>query len=286
MEIIKTGKQTYQPKITKYTDVLVFLNDYYHYLRSLDSKFNYDQWSALLGFKSRTFMNLICTGRRNITPLAIERLNHFFKFNNEEKTYFSLIANLKQAETTEIETIFKDKVLELFEHDERRLENEDFLAFTKSKTMPVICVLLAFPDFDGTKEEILKYLKISLKNLESDLSTLEQMGLICQSVNLHGAAVWRSNQKAFKFPDKNNQLILKQYHSTTLSEAIEVNETRTKTEFNNFRSILFGVPSERQDELKSEIECFLNKIKHKYGTETITNNKLVKLNLQTYTVID
>jgi hypothetical protein len=73
-----------------------------------------------------------------------------------------------------------------------------------------------------------------------------------------------------------------QFNQRTLQEALEINQQAEV--FKKFRSIIFAINPNDHDGMLNEIECFLSKLKNKYGYDLIDQKQLMKINLQAYPV--
>ncbi|MBN21710.1 MAG: hypothetical protein CL678_10525 [Bdellovibrionaceae bacterium] len=59
------------PSVLQYVDVHEFLKDVYQFRKNKELDFSYLTWSKELGFKSRTFLQLVVTGKRKITDKSL-----------------------------------------------------------------------------------------------------------------------------------------------------------------------------------------------------------------------
>lgn len=272
-----------EPQIKKYSDILSYLKDYYEYRKSIDDKFNYDQWSAELGFKSRSFMYLICSGRRPLTTSVVTILGQSLKLNSFEKTHLLLLASYHRAHSEDLKSIFLDKILESLEQNEKSIQAQLYSKFVNSRTMPLVKMILSFDDVKGTVSELLSILPIERKTLLKDLTELEKMGLIKKNCLESSREVnWKATSKAFKVSDDQFSEIMSLFNLKTLNEAAEV--TKQKDLFKRFRTILFAIDPKDHDLMLSEIEGFLSKMKNRFGYNDLEHKHIMKLNLQAYPV--
>lgn len=263
--------------IFDFSNGLIFLNTYYKIKKEQDPKFNYDQWSYALGFQSRSFMYLVCTGKRKLSSESSQKIAHYFKFTNKEHEHFVLITEHDKADLAILKKIFQDRALESLKFTEIQLEQEDYNFFLSSPTLPLIRNILSFPDFLGTTENILKYIRLSEEELSANLNQLIKLGLVLKNQNIYMAT-----NRNVKFPDgKSNDAILN-FHENALQEAITFNR-KSKVE-KVFRSLIFALNSQNFASLSEDIESFVNKIKHKYSIKELSDNSLFRFNIQTYQI--
>jgi uncharacterized protein (TIGR02147 family) len=269
------------PQIKKYSNVLSYLSDYFEYRKGTDSKFTYDLWSAELGFKSRSFMYLICSGRRTLTPPFVNTLAKSLNLSLVEKNHLLLLACYQRAKTSDLKAIFFDKILENLEQTENQMNAIQFSKFVGSSTMPLVKMILSFDDIKGTEAEILSILPIDKKTLAKDLIELEKMDLIKKThMESTQDIIWKATSKAFHIPDDRSNDIMDLFHFRTMNEAADL--SMQKNMFKKFRSILFAIDPKDHKLLLSEIESFLSKMKNRFGYNDIKGKHIVKLNLQAY----
>jgi uncharacterized protein (TIGR02147 family) len=271
------------PNIKRYTNILTYLKDYYCFRQNLSADFSYELWAAELGFKSRTFIYLTCIGKRPLTLKFINILTHHLKLNSSEKNHLLLLASYNKSKSVELKAIFFDKILESLESSESILDTKNYRKFILSPTMPLIRMILSFDDTKGTVEEISSLLDIEPGKIKKDFLELEKMGLIKKHyVETAKDIFWKSTTKAIKVPDNQTNEIMNQFNDRTLIEAQSINQQSEI--FKKFRSIIFSIHPGNHDEMLTEIELFLSKMKNKYGYNEIDQKELMKINLQVYPV--
>lgn len=282
-EIFAESSTLNKPQIRKYLEIKKYLADYYSYRKSENKKFNYDVWSAELGFKSRSFMYLICIGKRKITTQLIDKLSFSLDLNEIEKKHLTIISLKDKAKTSDLRSLYSDKTLESLQYYEEAINTENQSDFITSESMPLIKMLLAFNDFGGTEEDLLNYLKIPKETLKSDLNNLLKLNLIkTNGLNSENKETWKSTSKAFQVWPKTTDSTMESFHKKTLHEASE--KVKQDILLKKFRTILFAIDEEKHTDLINEIELFITKIKNKFATNEIKNKNLIKLNLQAYNI--
>lgn len=269
------------PQVKKYSNVLSYLSDYFEYRKASDKKFTYDLWSAELGFKSRSFMYLICSGRRPLTTPFVNTLAKSLNLSLVEKNHLLLLACYQRAKTSDLKAIFFDKILENLEQTENRMNAIQYSKFIGSSTMPLVKMILSFDDIKGTEAEILSILPIDKKTLSKDLIELEKMNLIKKTyLETTKDIIWKATSKAFHVPDDRSNDIMDLFNFKTMNEAADL--SMQKDLFKKFRSILFAIDPKDHELLLVEIENFLSKMKNRFGYNDIQGKHIMKLNLQAY----
>lgn len=272
-----------KPSIKRYSNVLVYLKDYYTFRKARDPQFNQDLWSLELGFKSTSSMYLISSGRRPLTLKFIDTLATYLELNASEKNHLILLASYNKTKSASLKTVLFDKILENLESNDSKLDAKYYFKFVSSSTMPVITVALACEDMKGTEKELCQILNMSPHKVKQDLISLEKMGLIKKNFSeASSEAFWRPISKDFVIPDDKTNSIMDQFHKNTLKESHE--KLIQNDIFKRFRSILFPIDPKEHEVLVLEIENFLSKLKNKFKDKKMTHKHVMKLNLNSYPV--
>lgn len=269
------------PNVKFYASAVNFLKAVYDYRKSFDSKYSLDLWCAELGFKSRSFMYMVISGKRRITTDLIDALSVNLNLNNDEKIYFSLLAKIDAAETSEDKKLFLDKIFENKVVNQSIIESKNYLDFLSDLDLPVIKLILSFKDFPGTAKYISHITGKDIQTVELKLAKLEELHLATKESKIEDTR-WRATTPSFSAPKDSGQKAVNIFHQNTLTEAslkLEQNDL-----FKRFRSIYFSVNEDEKQALLEEIELFLNRLKNKFGNDYIHNKELIKFNLQAYSV--
>lgn len=263
------------PVLSNYLSATGFLQDLYAFHKIHTPGFSYDSWATELGLKSRSFLQMIIKGERKITEPFIETLAHSLKWNDVEKEYFSLITNFNQSEKLIEKNFYLDQI---FEHAGRHKEVSEILhysEFLSSTAIPKLFVLLSFTDLDRSPEGLATFLKTTPEIILTDLQKLEKLGLAFST-----SQGWRSIQKSFKVPRNLGCPTLENYHNQSLLEAIAAQ--RMPLELRRFRSILLPLSTPQYEQLLSEFDSMFTKILAKYDSDTLSEKRLYKINLNLF----
>lgn len=273
------------PDVFDYNDILVFLNDHYKYRKEKDRQFNFDMWSYQLGYKSRSFMYLICTGRRSIMEETVENLSTYFNFDTKRKEHLFVLANVGNQENPNFKQVFKDKIFENLTFEEDRLTQTEYEEFLLNPQLMILKVLVSFKDIEGTKESIQAHMNIDHQTLDNYMSKLLEMRMVTSHLDSKTQKmIYRARSKNVKFPDQTNNKIMDGCNEKILDEAAGKN--RHSKGYKKMRSTLFAIDPQNFEKMNDEIESFVSKIKHKYISETIEGRELIRVNLQAYSVKD
>ncbi len=266
-----------KPKICTYIDIVRFYQDYFTDRKSKNPKFSYEIWGLELGFKSRTFMKLIASGKRQTTNKLIEVFAAKNNFNEMEKKHLIHLSLYRKAKTDLQRKIHFEAVLQTLDSSTNVALIQNHVEFISSPTLPTLQLVLAFKNVNTSEKNLALITGQTLKQVQRDLKKLEKMGL----AYLEGG-LWRSIYHSFKIPDEVQSKALKKYHSNNLKEAYGV---ISKDDLKRrFRSVMFALNDENFGDITQEVELFLAKIKNKYDTVKNKGDRVYRLSLQTYPI--
>lgn len=266
-----------KPKICTYIDIVRFYQDYFTDRKSKNSKFSYEIWGIELGFKSRTFMKLIASGKRHTTNKLIEVFSFQNGFSEMEKKHLIHLSLYQKAKTDLQKKIHFEAVLETLDLSRNMTLIQNYVEFITTPSLPVLQLVLAFKNVKTSEQNLASIMGLTLKQVKSDLKKLEKMGAAYTE-----NGIWKSIYHSFKIPDEIQSTALKAYHNNNLKEAqniIEEDQLQRR-----YRSVMFALNDQNFGELIEEIEAFLGKIKNKYNTAKTKSDRIYKINLQTYPI--
>lgn len=266
-----------KPKICTYIDIVRFYQDYFTDRKSKNPKFSYEIWGLELGFKSRTFMKLIASGKRQTTNKLIDIFAAKNNFNDNEKTHLIHLALYQKAKTDLQKKIHFEAVLQTLDSSTNVALIQNHVEFISSPTLPTLQLVLAFKGVNTSEKNLVQITGQTLKQMKSDLKKLEKMGLAYLEDGM-----WKSIYHSFKIPDEVQSKALKKHHSNNLKESLDIIDNDDLKR--RFRSVMFALNDNNFGDLTQEVESFLAKIKNKYDTVKNKGDRIYKLNLQTYPI--
>lgn len=266
--------------ILNYDHTVTYLTDIYSFERKQNNRFSYDIWAQYLGIKSRSYLRLVCTGKRPVSDWFIDIFAMIYGFSAAEKKHFQVIAKHSNSETDLEKQIFKNALLEKHEVNHEDL-TENVADYIKNPLLVKLQTLSGFKDVELTLKKLSALTDETVTVLEKSLLQLEDLGLIERHQNTEGEIYWRSSIKPVRIQNTPfSQKAVATYHKLTLKEASQ--QVEKHDDASTFRGVLFSLNRNKFPEIKEDVEDFIRKIKAKYGSEEIKNKDLFQLNLQLY----
>lgn len=279
MEQVFASDRHSPPNVRSYLSVTTFLQNYFEFRKKISPMFSYEEWAAELGFKSRTYMRLLCQGKRSLTADFIDIFSQKNKFSKDDKEHLILLSLYDQAQDTQYKEIYMSKILSGLRCNEYQMDLKDYTEFLSHPQLPLMHLVLAVNNLKATEEKLAHLLDESVENIKARLKVLEKMDLVFQEDN-----IWLAKKRSFKIKDENRNQAVALYNKETLKESesfISRDDVKKR-----FRSVFFAFNENHIAEIDKDIESFLSLLKNKYSSPKSGDDRYFKMNLQLYPVTE
>jgi len=268
-----------QPKIWDYLDPVEYLRSHYEFRKAGQTQFSYAIWAHELGIKSRSFLRLVLTGKRNLTTDFAHQIIANLNLNKTETQYFLHLVGLKSASTLQTKEYHSRELSRLHQkfalkrYQMLEIQKKDLFDFLSSYQIPRIQVLLTLENIEKTPKNLAQLLKMKESDLLSHLQTLKNLGLAKEENN-----TWSATQSKITTPDELGNIALQSFHRKSLEEATHA--ITLPKESRRFQSAVIALTEEQfkavHNTLREKLESLLNMETSDEGNEPI---KIYQINL-------
>lgn len=265
----------------QYTNVTQYFKDYFQFRKKTDPVFSFETWSDELGFKSHSYLRMVCSGDRAVTNKLVQSFAECNQLSGSQVDHLTSISLYQKAETISEKKIYLDKIFESLEMSSDNLEIKDYVRFLSNLQLPVIQLVTSFNDSPKTTEELSEFLNIDLETLKKNLFQLKLMNLV-QETMTDKTSLWTAVSKSFHVNDTHLDEAVKLYYEQTLIEAKQYLNSQEIQK--RFRSVFFTLNDQNYEAFVEESEAFLMKMRHKFASSEIQDGRLFKVNLFAYPV--
>ncbi|MGZ6442174.1 MAG: TIGR02147 family protein, partial [Pseudobdellovibrionaceae bacterium] len=274
-ELIKISEQ--KPRIQQYLDLRKFLLAFYQWRKTSEAGFSYSQWAGELGFKSRSFLRLVVTGKRSITEKSIPLFVRGLNFNRTEADYFERLVRFSQAETLEHQEYRLQDLLQGRGTTFERTLVKDHHLLISSPLGPRLQVLLTLTDVKKTANNLAWLLGTTVEEVTPLLQSLERLGLASRGVNSAGIESWNASMNGIEVPEQLGNLSLQSYHRRSLEEAVEALSFPVETRA--YQSAIFPLSEEEYGQFRKEMTGFLETMLGRYSSDCGEGRRIYQINL-------
>lgn len=106
------------PSIYEYFDVILYLQAYYNYRKSLDDKFSYKVWSSELNYNSKSFLRLILAGKKRLPSKLAESIALKNIAQLEQREYFRCLVGYSRSASATEKEIFGQRMIQILKNSE------------------------------------------------------------------------------------------------------------------------------------------------------------------------
>ncbi|MEO6097128.1 MAG: TIGR02147 family protein [Fibrobacteria bacterium] len=268
------------PDIFAYTSYARFLRDWYAERKRRNPKFSYETLSRKAGFKSRSNLIEVSTGKKALTLSRIFGVAKALELGPGESEYFESLVRFNNAATLKEREFHLAKLGGLAGKTPGRVISEGQFAYFSEWHHPVVRELVCMPGFDGDFSRLAKTLRpvLTARQAKDSVELLQRLGLLEKTA--HGR--YRQADGAIQTEDELTSFIILRYQKENLrlaEDALDTVDPRSR----DISTLTAGVSKACFLAVKKEIQAFrrhLSKIVEKDEGP----DRVYQLNLQFFPV--
>jgi len=271
-----------QPKAVKTTISIFDYGDYHKFLfdwveeqKARNKKFSFQYLADNAGFKSRSFLHAVTSGKRDISLPAAVKLSKFIGLGRREAEFFELLVAFNNAKTLEEKNHFLEKLAKISKPNPKAfLSAQQYDLFNKWFIIP-IWELVTFVDFGEDFKLLGQKLipQVTPTEARYAVELLLNLGLIEKEGNLYV-----QKESNLHTADEIYSQAIKNYQVSMLQMAIEALD-RIKKENRNISTLTLGTNKEGVEAVRERIHEFraeLSDIAAKYAP----SDRVYQVNIQ------
>ncbi|MES2768004.1 MAG: TIGR02147 family protein [Bdellovibrionota bacterium] len=261
-----------KPSIFKYIDFREYLKEFYTWKKSQGS-FSHATFAERAGFKSRSYLRLALTGKRNLSSDAIVRFIHGLELNKLEAQAFTTLVAFNQATTTDSKKYYWETFIQLQPKNEKLERIIDEYKYISQYIHPVLMVLLRQRHIKKDVDSIANTLEVKKELIQECLKNLVDLGFVTQL----GDQTYSASEIIIKTTTHVRSLAIQNYHKDVLEKSISA--LQLPIEEREFQSNIIALGKEEYDFLRTKIRNFMYEINDMFSKHRKTNEKIYALNL-------
>lgn len=260
------------PSINEYLNVNLYLEDYYHYRKSLPEGFSYESWAQALGVSSKSFLRFAILGKRTISEELAHKLALFIGLNDKETDYFYLLVLYTQASQAEVKRTYEKKLIQILRGE---IDWEYVKPAANILEKPLYFAVRNILVFEGSPrnpEGLADLLGVSSAEVLSLLQGLEEQGFVMKSEE----GEWISCQNLICVNQGSDNQAQLSYHKRSLERAIEAQTLPAETR--HYLSLSVPLTEEEYKDCIHEVDQFFNGLYGKYAKENVLGSRFYQMN--------
>ena len=167
-------------KLYDYLDHKKYLKDFYEDKKKNQKGFSYQVFADNVGFKSKSYIQDVIRGKRNLSQESLFKLTQYFKLSPKQTAYFQDIVEFNQAKNSEQKQYYLQRILEVSGSSSVTKLVKDQYEFYSKWHHNTIREIVSIYDFKGNFKRLGEMLSPSISAIEAQKSIelLLKLGLI------------------------------------------------------------------------------------------------------------
>lgn len=270
-----SSDQNTKPVLKNYLSVQQYLGDLYVYRKRHEADFSYEKWAAEIGIKNRSYLRLVISGRRLVSPEVMELFIRHLLLEGTEKEYFTYLVLYSQSRHENQKRLYGRKLISLIKHEPDQFEIERHYDFVSDPLLPKLRTMLAYDDIRRTPDVLAGLLNISEVSVKAGLNKLHELGLAEATEN-----GWRALHKDVKVRDHAADVALHQFHTHSLQEAIKAHHL--SADLRKFRSVLMAMNESEYQGFLDDFQIFMSSQISKHNSGQLQDRRLYHINFNLF----
>ncbi|MBO9665324.1 MAG: TIGR02147 family protein [Bdellovibrio sp.] len=262
-----------KPQVMYYVDYHRFLQDWYDHHKEHARGFSFGTWATQCGFKSRSFLQQVAAKKRNLSPESLPQILKSLELTEEEAQYFELLVRYSDATTIQTKEYFFQKILKL---NKKQFNNHvrDVYGFLSNPKTPRVHLLLSLEPLQCTADYIAHTCNIPLPEVQDILANIANCGLAKFDTETQ---CWSTTHLDLKIPTEISNDAIQAFHYHSLMEA--QNAITLPPKERHLETLLMTLKDEEYQDLKQDIDQFLNFLSAKYSSKDLGGARIFQMNL-------
>lgn len=214
-------QQTQQlPLIYAYIDFRAYLADYRAQRKALDPAFTHAYICRRLGqAAAKTYFNNVVAGRKDISPVFIDRFIALLELNADEAKYFRAMVSYNQATSPHEKEFFLDQLVRLNMTPHRVIDQSAYCYF-REWHHSVVRALLDIVDFKSDYKDLAARIvpSITVKQVRESVALLKTLKLVARDER----GFLKPTDKILTTGDYIKDAMVRQFQMTCLEHAKQV----------------------------------------------------------------
>lgn len=218
MEHLNNGQEL-TLKVFDFTDYRELLKAYVNLMKSKRTFFSYRYFSRLAGLGGKNYLQMVMTGRRNLSPDSIAKFARALRLSKKEAAYFEALVLYNQASDEAGRDHYFAQMVKLRPTTPIEGISKDQFEYLTQSLYVIIREMAALPGFQADAAWIQQNIRRVVKPAEirQALSVLERLGLLTR---LEQDRLSHSG-KTLETPENIESLEILNYHRQILNETKE-----------------------------------------------------------------
>lgn len=269
---METQQTNARPDIFDFTDYRNFLKAFYDWKKSMDNRYSHAVFAERAKLKSRSYLRLVLTGKRNLSCDAIPKFIMGCELGRHESEAFVALVNFNQTTTLESRKMYWEKFLECRPTNKKTMRINDEYQFLARMGYPILLILIRQPHITHDIEGLSHMTGLTPTQVEEGLKTLSQLG----AVKIIGGK-YVTNTFSFETTNDMPNIATQTFHRNILLKAAD--SVSLPTSQREFRSVLVPLNGEEFCYIQKRLRDLASEVDDLFSGARPKSEKIYALNM-------
>lgn len=242
--------QQHKPQIYDYVDHRRFLADVFAWKKTLGF-FSYQTFAEKAGLKSRGYLRLVISGKRNITLKSIDCFVRGLDLSSREAEAFKTLVQSNLAPTLDLQQRHWEAFLRLRPKSHTQSRIQDIYLYLARRSYPVLLSLLRQTDICQDTAALAAMAGVTPSEVEEALGVFQKLGFISRAAE---TAQIRVQSASYYSSDDVPNMAIQSFHRNMASRTGEALEL--SVDEREFQSVILSLSHAQFLELKKRIRAW------------------------------
>lgn len=262
-----------KPQVTSFIDYRLFLRQWYEFNKEQSPAFSFGTWTRQCGFKSRSALSNILHGTRNLGNDSIPLILNSLRLTPLEAEYFEHLVLYANASNFRTKEYHFQQIISLYKQQDGD-DVKDIVKFLANPKTPRVHLLLTLQPLKCTVAFIAQTFGISRSETIEILENIQACGLATYNEKTER---WSSTNNNLRIPSTMSSTAIQSFHHNALTEA--QNAIMLPSTERHFESLAMTLTEAEYEELKKDVDQFLNFLSKKYASQALDGSRICQMNL-------
>jgi uncharacterized protein (TIGR02147 family) len=266
-------EQVNRPSIFDFTDYRAYLAAHYTWQRSLGT-YSHRTFAQKAGLKSRSYMRLVLTGKRNLTPQSLAQFTRALEFKPSEANAFAALVNYNQARDFKTRKHYFDQFLRARPSGRKSHKIADVYQFLTRMAYPVVLSILNLPHIDHSFEHLSLMTGLKSQEIQEAIEVFLKLGVV--SLNEGKVTLLAP---CFDIDDSVPNVAMQSFHRNLLQKAVDHLEDKSRDY--EYQAVIVALSLKEFQDVAARIRDWATEVNERYSSphEAKTRICAVQMNL-------
>jgi uncharacterized protein (TIGR02147 family) len=261
-----------KPKVFDFTDYRRYLKAFYDW-QKLNGFYSHREFCIKAGLKSRSYLRLVLSGKRNLTPESISKFIIGLDLRSVEAEAFTSLVLFNQAQDFDARKHYWEVFSKYRPRNVKSQKVHDVYSYLTRMTYPILLNILRKNHVAQDRQSLMKMTGLTAAQLDEAIEVLTQLGAVVRTSETE----FKVTCASFNTGDDISSIAIPTFHKNMLKVAQE-KTTLPQTE-REFQSVMVSLDQEEFTYIKKKLRELAIEFDEKFSGVRPQSDKVYAINL-------